>query len=435
MDTMSADRASPTASGTSGYDVVIVGASLAGCTAATLFGRAGLRVALVERSREPEAFKRFCTHFIQASAVPTLKRLGIEDEIVAAGALPNRIDMWCPWGRSGESPPFDARGRSLTGYNLRRQKLDPILRRTAERTDGVVALYGTSARGLIVDDGRIVGIEAAGLHEGPIGARLVIAADGRQSALAQLAGTPARTSPNGRFACAAYYRGLKLARPTTSLMWLDHADAAYLFPNDDSVTVAVALRPKHRLDEFREDPSAALEAFFGGLDGAPRLDPACRQGAPILMKDYPNQWREPVHRGMALIGDAAMSLDPLWGIGCGWAIQSAEWLVDATADALRAGSGLERVLKAYRRRHHHELDGHRLLINDFSKRNRLNLIERLMFSAATRDERMGQHIAAFGARLIRPSEFLSPRAVARAIGVLIRKPARPLSPASRAAGR
>ena len=58
-----------------------------------------------------DAFKRFCTHYIQASAVPTLKRLGIEDEIVSAGALPNRLDMWCPWGRTGESPPFDAKGR------------------------------------------------------------------------------------------------------------------------------------------------------------------------------------------------------------------------------------------------------------------------------------------------------------------------------------
>jgi 2-polyprenyl-6-methoxyphenol hydroxylase-like FAD-dependent oxidoreductase len=33
------------------YDVAVVGASIAGCTAATLFARAGLRVALIERAR------------------------------------------------------------------------------------------------------------------------------------------------------------------------------------------------------------------------------------------------------------------------------------------------------------------------------------------------------------------------------------------------
>ena len=435
---------SPTAGGLD-FDVIVVGASLAGCAAATLFARAGLSVGLVERSREPDAFKRFCTHYVQASAVPTIRRLGIEEAMLAAGALPNRIDLWCPWGSSGESPPFDARGRSLTGYNLRRQKLDPILRRLAETTPGVTMLAGTSARALVVDAGRIAGIEAAGAHEGPVRAKLVVAADGRQSTLAQLAAAPVKTSPNARFACAAYYRGLRLERPQTSLMWLDHADAAYLFPNDDDVSVAVCLRPKRRLDEFREDPSTALEAFFGSLDGAPPLDPARRLGTPILMKDYPNQWREPVHRGMALVGDAAMSIDPLWGIGCGWALQSAEWLVDATVEALAESRGptpgtrapasatrapvartLAPALEAYRRRHHRELDGHRFMIVDFSKRERLNPIERLMFTAATRDEGMGQHLAAFGARLIGPREFLAPAAVLRAVAALFKRPRLPV---------
>jgi flavin-dependent dehydrogenase len=37
------------------YDVVVVGASIAGCTAATLLGRAGARVALLERRPDPTA--------------------------------------------------------------------------------------------------------------------------------------------------------------------------------------------------------------------------------------------------------------------------------------------------------------------------------------------------------------------------------------------
>jgi 2-polyprenyl-6-methoxyphenol hydroxylase-like FAD-dependent oxidoreductase len=34
------------------YDIAIVGASIAGCAAAIFFGRAGARVALIERDRE-----------------------------------------------------------------------------------------------------------------------------------------------------------------------------------------------------------------------------------------------------------------------------------------------------------------------------------------------------------------------------------------------
>ena len=61
--------------GSGEWDAVIVGASLAGCTAAIMLGRAGARVALVDQRTEPSAFKRICSHYIQASAVATLERL------------------------------------------------------------------------------------------------------------------------------------------------------------------------------------------------------------------------------------------------------------------------------------------------------------------------------------------------------------------------
>jgi 2-polyprenyl-6-methoxyphenol hydroxylase-like FAD-dependent oxidoreductase len=57
-----------------GYDVAMVGASIAGCAAATLFARRGARVALIERRSDPDAYKTLCTHFIQPSAVPTMER-------------------------------------------------------------------------------------------------------------------------------------------------------------------------------------------------------------------------------------------------------------------------------------------------------------------------------------------------------------------------
>src|SRR4051794_41940421 len=89
------------------YDVVVVGASIAGCTAATLLARDGLKVALVEAHRDENMYKRLCTHFIQSSATPTIERLGLDKELDAAGgargprgprATPRR-------GRPARSPP------------------------------------------------------------------------------------------------------------------------------------------------------------------------------------------------------------------------------------------------------------------------------------------------------------------------------------------
>src|SRR5919204_3135210 len=80
------------------YDVVIVGASIAGCTAATLYGRSGLRVALLERSSDPQSFKRMCTHIIQPSAEPTIARLGLERELATAGGVRPAAALWTRWG-------------------------------------------------------------------------------------------------------------------------------------------------------------------------------------------------------------------------------------------------------------------------------------------------------------------------------------------------
>ena len=57
------------------YDVAVVGASIAGSTAATLLAREGASVALIERHSDPNAYTALCTHFIQPSAIPTIERL------------------------------------------------------------------------------------------------------------------------------------------------------------------------------------------------------------------------------------------------------------------------------------------------------------------------------------------------------------------------
>src|SRR3954464_932916 len=81
----------------SNHDVVIAGASTAGCTAARLFALRGARVALVERKPSPTAFKTVCTHFIQSSATPAIERLGLADALEERGAVHNAIDVWTPF--------------------------------------------------------------------------------------------------------------------------------------------------------------------------------------------------------------------------------------------------------------------------------------------------------------------------------------------------
>ncbi|HWC49479.1 MAG TPA: FAD-dependent oxidoreductase, partial [Solirubrobacterales bacterium] len=90
----STDPHSPIINDQAAYDAVIVGGSLAGCATAIQLGRAGLRVAVVEKQPSPDAYKRMCSHFIQASGVPAIERLGLLEPMEAAGAVRPLIHMW-----------------------------------------------------------------------------------------------------------------------------------------------------------------------------------------------------------------------------------------------------------------------------------------------------------------------------------------------------
>jgi flavin-dependent dehydrogenase len=401
------------------YDVVIVGGSLAGSAAATHYGRAGLRVAVVEKRPDPRAYKKTCNHFIVAGAVPALERLGLTEKIEEAGGVPNSIDVWSRYGWVKPAPPADY-PHPVTGYNITRERLDPMVRELAAGTDGVDLMLGHTATGLEWNRGRVAGVHVRDRHraERTISARLVVAADGRYSKLAGMAGIKTRTRPHERFYYWAYFRGVELDTRANSQMWFLNPDMAYTFRNEDGLTVLTLLPAKHRLPEFKADLEGSFMRSFEGLPRGPRLDSAERVSKIMGKLDLTNVRRRPAAKGMALIGDAALASDPLWGIGCGWAFQSAEWLVDATAEALRRGAHPTAGLRRYRRTHRRRLAGHDFMICDYSRLRDFNPIERLVFAAAVHDPATALHFHAFGTRSIGPSRFLAPGPLARAARVL-----------------
>jgi flavin-dependent dehydrogenase len=396
------------------YDVAIVGASIAGCTAATLFARQGARVALIERETEPGAYKKVCTHYIQGSATPTIERLGLASPIEAAGGIRNGAEFWTRWGWIRQS---EAERRY--GYNIRREKLDPMLRELAANTPSVEFMPGHSAHQLMTEAGRICGVQTKSLSSAERGivARLVVAADGRNSRIAELAGIPTKAKPHRRFAYFAHFRELPLSTGNRSQMWFLEPDVAYAFPNDDGITLLAAMPAREKLESWKADTDGSMRQLFERLLGAPSLATAVRISPYIGMLEMPNLTRRASRPGLALIGDAALAADPLWGVGCGWAFQSAAWLVDSVAGSLGDAAALDQALERYRKRHRWELSGHDFLISDYATGRAFNPIEKLMFSAAARDAASADHLIAFGGRHIGVAGFLAPTAIARAARV------------------
>lgn len=133
----------------------------------------------------------------------------------------------------------------------------------------------------------------------------------------------------------------------------------------------------------------------------------CGHVSPVFGKlQMPNVQRGPIMPRLALVGDAAVAADPLFGVGCGWAFQSAEWLAQATAPALRGEQSLLGALGRYRRSLRRGLLGHNWLLDEYATGRRLNLAERLIFSAPVRDPRLAARFEAFGTRNLAPQRFL-----------------------------
>ena len=389
------------------YDVAIVGASLSGCTAAILLSRAGARVALIEKSPDPKAYKRVCSHFIQASAVPTIERIGLYDPILEAGGLRSRFHSRTPWGWIEPTEK-----REAYCLNLRRSLLDPMLREAAAAEPGVELMLGQSAERLL-REGEAFGGVAVRDREGneqEIRAGLVVGADGRDSRLAELAEVKEKTLPHNRLAYGGYFEGPKPRFWPDGAIWLLDPDMAAAFPTDGGQVFYIAMTHKDRAPEFKADPERALVEHVAAVPEPPPIRES-RCVAPVIGKiEMPNRIRGPIAPGLALIGDAALATDPIFGVGCGFAFQSGEWLADSVSPALQGVESMDNCLRRYRKRHRRQLGMHARLIHDYSTGRKFDPVERAMMRTAVRDPQAAALFEAVGTRRKTPPQLLLPMA-------------------------
>jgi hypothetical protein len=104
-------------------------------------------------------------------------------------------------------------------------------------------------------------------------------------------------------------------------------------------------------------------------------------------------------------------------VGCGWAFQSAEWLVDETAPAVRGEQDLDKALARYRRAHRLRLAPHHFLISDIASGRKANAFERRLYRGAATDEAVWRAFEAVGSRRRSPATLFKPTTLARLVRV------------------
>jgi 2-polyprenyl-6-methoxyphenol hydroxylase-like FAD-dependent oxidoreductase len=392
------------------HDAIIIGASLAGCTAAILLARAGASVLLIDQRPEPEAYKVVCGHYIQASALPTIERLGLLEPMLAAGAVRSPVRLW--WDEKVIGP-VDA-DQLEPSINLPRKKLDPVIRRLAAETHGVELRLGVSLESIdsLSSAGAEVTLKPIGGEAFATKGKLLVGADGRDSTVAKLTSPRTFRTKNGRFNYSAFYAGPPPEGAPAATSWFLGDQWHGAFPTADGIT-GYYLMPTHdRLPEFKADLEGACLRTIASLPGAPPVD-QLELAAPIVGRiELSNQWRNPIGKSVALIGDAAVSVDPLYGVGCGWALQTGEMLADALAPAIKNGRSRTAALRKYRRAVINEIYPHTATMIGYTRGRAPSAAERFVYRRAARNGAVEERLVTLVSRtyapigLARPSEVV-----------------------------
>jgi flavin-dependent dehydrogenase len=335
-------------------DVVVVGGGPAGSAAAIFLRQRGHDVLLLDEARFPR--DKVCGEGVSPEAWRLLREMGAANGVRALAPHPLR-------GMALTSPDGTMfrgfyRGAADAGFALRRRDLDACLLATA-RGAGVEVREGIRVTAPIAERQRIAGVitlaasRPAGGNEPrdpglPIPARLVVAADGRRSAIARHLGLLREHRRLRKYAVRGYWSGVEGLGEMGEMHvgGGGYCGIAPLSMAEANITFVV--------DRGEMQAAAGdLEGFYRAtLTRWPRvherLSHATLTEAPRAIGPLALEARRVSVEGAALVGDAAGFYDPFTGEGVTLALRGAEILA-GVADTWLRGTG---TLREYDRRRH-----------------------------------------------------------------------------------
>jgi 2-polyprenyl-6-methoxyphenol hydroxylase-like FAD-dependent oxidoreductase len=394
------------------YDAIIVGARCAGAPTAMLLARKGYRVLVVDRASFPS--DTLSTHMIHAPGVAALKRWGVLDKVMASGCPPVETYSFDfgPFTIKGTPRPSD--GISV-GYAPRRTILDKILVDAAVQAGAEVRERFTVEE-IVIEDGVVVGIR--GHDEGGSSvverARVVIAADGRNSQLAK-AVQPLQYNekPMLQWSFYTYWSGL----PVDGFEIFIRPDRGWAaVGTNDGLTMLVVGWPYAESSAYKADVEAN---YLKTLELAPEFAARVR-GAKREERFYggavPNFFRKPYGAGWVLVGDAGYNKDPI----------TAQGISDAFRDAERCSTALDEVFTGVRSfddalsEFHSTRDAHALPIYEFT--TQLATLEappvemQQLLGAVYGNQDAMDSFASITAGTVSPIEFFDPQNIGQIMG-------------------
>ena len=322
---------------------LVVGAGPAGAIAALVLARAGVHVRLVDRSYFPR--DKLCGDTLNPGALSILDRLGL-GERVRAQSIP--IPGMVVTGPGGARVACDYPA-GLAGAAIPRRDLDATLV-DAALAAGVEFTPSVRVQGVLTEgDSRVAGVRIGGRGD-RIGARIVVAADGRRSKLAFALRLTRFAAAPRRWAFGAYFTDVDGVTPRGEMHVRTNGYTGIAGLGGGITNVCVVREVDARGEEHIRPGEVISRALAGDPELCERFARARQVSAVASLGPLAVEARAAGCPGLLLAGDAAGFVDPMTGDGLRFALRGGELAAQAALVELQTGIPAHRRLYARRRR-------------------------------------------------------------------------------------
>ena len=318
-------------------DVAIAGAGPAGALAAIILAHAGLRVRVFDRATFPR--HKLCGDTLNPGALAVLRR---HVDVTSLVAHSDPIDGMVLTGPGGVKIRA-MYGRGLAGRAITREAFDQWLL-THAMAAGATLEENVVIKDAAIADGRVAGVAVArGERTIAHPSRIVIAADGRRSALAISRRLSAQPRRPRRWAIGAYFADVG-GRTRLGEMHVRNGHYLGVAPLPNGLTNACLVIPHQQGDPAIGDPAQVLRSH---LDRDPdlreRFRDATAAAAPTVLGPMAVDARAAGEPGLLLAGDAAGFIDPMTGDGLRFALAGAELAAAVALDVIAGRTPIDRA--------------------------------------------------------------------------------------------